>query len=352
MNSTRRRVVQFPEPGRVEVFEEPMRPPESNEIRVRTSVSAISPGTERLVYRGQVPTALSADPSIQSLDGGLSFPIRYGYSAVGRVEATGSDVDDSWVGRRVFSFQPHVSHFLCSLDQVTPLPEDVRDEDAVLIPNVETAVTLAMDGRPMIGERVVIFGQGVVGLLTTALVSKYPLEQLLTVDPVEDRRRRSTGWGADRSVDPAEGLGPLHDALGIDTEEATDAQAQQYEGADLVFELSGNSSVLNDAIAATGFDGRIVVGSWYGSNDVPIDFGGRFHRSRMQVTSSQVSSISPRLRGRWNKERRMQTVLNFVESLSPGDLVTHEFDREEANRAYEMLDQKADAVLQPLIRHE
>lgn len=349
MQSSTRHAVTFPAPREVEVVEEPLPAPDSDEVRVQTSLSAISPGTERLIYRGQVPQALAADPSIEALSGELSYPITYGYAAVGRVEALGEDVSREWKGRRVFAFQPHVSHFVASPDALAPLPDGVRDEDAVLIPSLETAVTLLMDGRPMIGERVAVFGQGIVGLLTTALASEFPLGQLLTVEPASDRRSRSLDWGADRSFDPDEGLPPIRDALNVRSVEAQEVEAADYEGADLVFEISGTPSALDDVIAVAGYDGRVVVGSWYGEKEVDLDLGGRFHRSRMQLISSQVSSLDPDLRGRWTKDRRMARVVDLLDRLRPGDLISHAFAQDQAPTVYDRLD--TEDLFQPVFRY-
>lgn len=352
MSSLTRRIVTFPAPQQVEVAQEPLRTPEPGEVQVRTTMSAISPGTERLIYRGDVPSESVADPSIDALTGGLAFPLTYGYAVVGDVEAVGQDVDATWKGQRVFSFQPHVSHFVAPTEAVVPVPDGVRNEDAVLIPNLETAVNFLMDGRPMIGERVVVFGQGVVGLLTTVLASRHPLACLLTVEPLPERRSQSKSWGADRSYDPTSGLDALRDALNVTTAEPEEVGDAGYEGADLVYELSGTPSVLNDAVSVTGYSGRIVVGSWYGSKTASVDLGGRFHRSRIQLLSSQVSSVDPRLRGRWTKDRRMDTVLDLLSQIRPGDLVTDVFSQQEAEDAYEKLDRDdGETILQPVFRY-
>lgn len=351
MSAYRRRVVTFPAPKQVEVIEEPLPDPEAGEVQVQTSMSAISPGTERLIYRGEAPATASDDQSIDSLTGDLSFPTAAGYATVGRVDALGPDVDRSWEGERVFSFQPHVSRYVAPTDDLIPLPDHVRDVDGILIPNLETAVTLLMDGRPVLGERVVIFGQGVVGLLTTALTSKYPVREILTVDPLHARRTRSEEWGAHRCFDPRTELETLRNRLEIQSEEAKPASKTGYEGADLVFEVSGTPHALDDVISVTGYDGRIIVGSWYGSKKAPIDFGGRFHRSRIQLESSQVSTIAPELRGRWSKKRRLQTVLDLLRLLQPGDLVSDVYPQQEASRAYEHLDASENLPLQPVFEY-
>lgn len=352
MSASTRRVVTFPEPRTVEVIEEPIRVPGSTEVQVRTTFSAISPGTERLIYQGRVPHDIPADPTIDALEGGMTYPISYGYAAVGEVTAVGEAVNADWLGTRVFAFQPHASHFVASTEDLIPLPPEVGEKDGVMIPNLETAVNLLMDGQPTIGERGVIFGQGVVGLLTTALASRFPLEALYTVEPNPDRRARSNDWGADRSLDPSSGLAELRTEMGITSTEAVEADRNGYEGADLVFELSGEPAVLDDAISVTGFDGRIIVGSWYGSKQGRADFGSRFHRSRMELRASQVSTIDPRYRGRWTKERRMQTVLDLLKTIQPGDLVSDTFPHNEAMEAYRRLSEDPSGMLQPVFRYD
>lgn len=347
-----RTVIRFVGPTSVEVDTDSIPPPDRDEVRVRTSVSAVSPGTELLIYRGEAPDTLSADASIEALSGELSFPITYGYAAVGRVEATGTDVDPSWRGTRVFSFQPHVSHFNATPEALIPIPDGVADEDAVLIPSLETAMTLLMDGRPMIGERIVVFGQGVIGLLTTALLASSPHECLYTVDPVPARRQRSEKLGADATFSPSAVFGELANALDLEHAEATDAADNAYEGADLVYEVSGRAEVLDQCLSITGFDGRIVVGSWYGTKPASLDLGGRFHRSRMKLRSSQVSTLAPRYRGRWSKDRRMNHVVSLLSDVTPKRLISHEVAPQDAPSIYRRIHEGTENILQPIFRYE
>lgn len=349
MRTTTRRIIQFSAPEEVEVVEEPLPEPASDEVRVRTLVSAISPGTEQLIYRGEAPSHLSLDPSIDALSGGVSFPFQYGYAAVGEVEAVGTKADSAWMGTRVFAFQPHASHFLATPQQLVSLPESLDIEDAAMIPSVETAVSLLMDGRPMVGERLVVFGQGIVGVLVTALASSMPVQDVWAVEPEPDRQVRSEEWGATRAFHPEDEWEDLKSVLNISGTHPTDV-GDQCAGADLVFELSGQPSALNDAIALTGFDGRLVLGSWYGTKNTPIELGGWFHRSRIQIKSSQVSTIDPAHRGRWSKDRRMQVVLDETEQLHPGTLISHTFSPDEAPAVYERLDHGSD-LFQPIFRY-
>jgi alcohol dehydrogenase len=317
------RSLYFSGPESVSIEERPIPDPDDDQLLVRTERSAISSGTELLIYRDEAPGDIQTDETIDALDGSLSYPLQYGYAAVGEVTATGTAVDDDWLGRRVFAFHPHESHFLATPAEVVPV--DLSPERAVLVANAEAAVNFVMDGQPKIGERVAVFGQGVVGLLTTAFLSSFPLGELTAVDCYEHRRSVSRTLGADTTLSP---------------DAAIDAHVdgERVDGADLTFEVSGNPDALDDAIQATGYAGRVVVGSWYGTKAVELDLGGQFHRSHVRVRSSQVSHIDPDHAGRWDKDRRLALVRDLLADVDSDALVTDEFPIERADEAYERLE--------------
>lgn len=308
--------------------------PGAGEVRVRTQTSAVSAGTEGLIYRGEAPTDLPADDVLDALDEDLSYPLSYGYAAVGRVSAVGSDVDDSWLGRRVFAYNPHASHFLAEPETLVPIPDGISNRQATLFANAETAVTFLLDGQPAIGERVAVFGQGVVGLLTTALLAETPAETVVAVDRYDKRRSVAAAFGADETLEPnGDDLGRRFQTLVGDR-------------ADLTYELSGNPEALDDAVPVTGFDGRIIVGSWYGTKPVELDLGGRFHRDRIELSSSQVSTIAPRHEGRWSRERRRTVAWEWLDRLDLEALFTHEIPFERASDAYRLLEERPAEAIQ------
>ena len=339
-----RRAVYFTAPRRVAVLEDPLDPPAAGEALVETSATAISPGTELLIYRALAPTDLAADETIHALGGDLSFPLKYGYCAVGRVASLGPGVSEDWLGRRVFAFQPHQSRFAAPVDQLLPLADDVSDEEAVMLPNVETAVNLLLDGRPAIGEQVAVFGQGIVGLLTTALLARMPLAALVTLDRYPRRRVLSLALGAQASLDPLadDSASRLAELLQGD---------RPYAGADVTYEVSGSPAALDQAIAATGFNGRIVVASWYGRKPVELQLGGRFHRARQSLVSSQVSTLAPELSGRWTSARRLGVAMSQLREVRPARLVTHRFPIERAAEAYALLDEHPDEAVQVVLSY-
>jgi threonine dehydrogenase-like Zn-dependent dehydrogenase len=127
--------------------------------------------------------------------------------------------------------------------------------------------------------------------------------------------------------------------------------AHNPDGADFTIEISGSPNALNDAVALTGFGGRIVVGSWYGEKRAPIDLGGKFHRSRQRIISSQVSTISGSLSDRWDKARRFETVWKVLARIHPESLITHRFQIEQAAEAYKLLDRFPNESIQVLFEY-
>ncbi len=333
----KRRSLYFTAPGCVSIIEAELPPPGSGQVLVQTIISAISPGSELLFYRGQHPPDIPIDATIPALQNKAGYPLKYGYSLVGRVVELGSAVDSAWQDRLVFAFHPHESHFNARADDLIPLPKGVSPQDAVFLPNMETAVNLAMDGVPLIGEDVLIFGQGVVGLLTAAVLARFPLNRLVTLDRFSNRRQASIEMGAHSSLDPE------------DTEKI---QAILPAGADLTYELSGSPDALDLAIAATGYAGRVVVGSWYGSKQATLNLGGSFHRSRIRMLSSQVSTIAPHLSARWTKERRFDVAWQMLQSIQPARLITSSLPLQMADTAYQGLDQEPDKNIQIIFTYE
>lgn len=330
----------FTAPQQLEIRLVALPPPAPGELRVKSLCSAISAGSELLVYRGELPEQMSLDASLKALQTPSTYPLQYGYACVGEVCAIGEGVDASWLGQRVFSFQPHASHFIATVDQLTAVPDDVDTEAAVFLPNMETAVNLVQDGAPMLGEQVVVVGQGVVGLLLTGVLARHPLAALYTLDTIAKRRQCSLNMGASASLDPQAELNALH-------EESLDGH-----GADLIYEVSGVPDALNLAVSLSGFASRIVIGSWYGSKSAAIALGGEAHRNRLKITTSQVSTLAPDLSGRWDKTRRFATTWQMIRALQPQALISHRESLDAAASLYQALHDGQQDVLQAVFSYE
>ncbi len=322
----------FTAPETVEHRSVTVGPPDADELLIDTRVSAISAGTELLVYHDETPSGIPVDETIDGLDGEFTYPLRYGYAAAGTVTEVGDDIDPGWIDRTVFGFAPHQTRFRANPEAVVPLLDGMSPETGALLPSVETATNLVLDAAPRLGERIVVLGAGVIGLCVTETMASFPLAELVVVDPLESRRALAQEMGADRVGTP-------------------ETITTDIDDADCVIELSGRPTTLDDAIEVVGYDGRIVVGSWYGSKRAPIDLGGRFHRDRIDIVSSQVSTIAPDLRGRWDRDRRMDVALDRLRGIATETLVTDRVPFENAAEAYERLDATPESTIQVVLEY-
>ena len=325
----------FSAPKRVIIETGDAPKPRADEVLVKTRYSAISPGTEMLVYRNQWPQGVPLDSSINALAGDFAYPLSYGYCAVGQVIEVGAAVTGDWLGRRVFAFWPHQDLFCAKPDTLQPIADDIDDETALFLPSMETAVNLLLDGNPLIGEKVIVIGTGIIGLLTTALLARFPLHSLACLDSYPLRRAAALRLGAGVCLDPADStsFARLGGTLG------------QGGEADLVYELSGNPAGLDMALALTRFSGRVVVGSWYGAKKLPLDLGSFFHRGRITFISSQVSSIAPQLTGRWSSSRRLVLAWEMLRRIRPSGCISHRFALSDAAQAYDLIDRSPEETI-------
>jgi 2-desacetyl-2-hydroxyethyl bacteriochlorophyllide A dehydrogenase len=331
------RAVWFTEPQRAAIRAERLARPGPGDLLVQAERSAISHGTEMLVYRGQVPPETTLD--LPTLAGGFGFPIKYGYASVGTVRETGQSVAGIEPGDRVFCLHPHQTHYLVPAELAWRLPPDLAPERAVFAANVETALNVLLDSPVRLGERVAVLGQGTVGLLIGLLARSNGADRVVVVDPIERRRALALELGAvNGALAPAEATpDALSDALG--------------GRPDLVYEASGSPAALQTAIDAVADEGTVTVCSWYGTKDVPLMLGGRFHRGRIRLRSTQVGRLPPELAGRWSYERRRATVIDLLGRLPVEQIVSHRFAFEDAPAAYRLLAERSDETTQVLLTY-
>jgi len=335
----------FKAPFEIDITEQALPGIGVKEVLVKTEFSAISQGTEMLLYRGLFPDELVVDETISELRRPLRYPLQYGYCAVGKIIQAGAEVSQDFLGKTVFCLHPHESCFSAGVDEILPIPNDIHPRDALFLANMEAAVNFLMDGRPIIGEKVVVLGQGVVGLLTAALLAKFPVAALVTLDNFALRREASLSLGAHLALDPAapEDLQKAIEHLEPGASEGS---------ADLIYELSGNPEALNTAIAMAVFDGRIVIGSWFGRQRAALDLGGRFHRKRIRLISSQVSTVTTALSARWSKQRRFDVAWDMIRKIKPARLITHQIPFLQVKEAFELIDRNRGSTIQVVLEYD
>ncbi len=327
----------FAAPRTAELRPEDVPPPRPGEVRVRALASAVSAGTEMLVYRGEVPEDLPLD--LPTFAGGYGFPIKYGYALVGRILDTGSGVENLSTGDPVFVHHPHQDVFVVPAETPVRLPADLDPLLGVFAANLETALNVVHDAPLRLGETALVFGQGVIGQLVARLLALSGI-RVLAVDPLEKRRELALAGGAHRAFESGEDLGTR-------VHEATDGR-----GADVTVEASGSGVALQAAIECVADEGTVVVASWYGTKPVSLALGGHFHRGRVRLRSSQVGRLSPELSARWDRARRMEMVVGLLRRLRLEELVSHRIPFERAPEAYRLLDERPGETVQVILAYE
>jgi 2-desacetyl-2-hydroxyethyl bacteriochlorophyllide A dehydrogenase len=305
-------------------------PPGPGRLLVRTRYSGISTGTELLAYRGLLDPDLPVDERLGSLGGTFRYPFAYGYSCVGEVEQSDAPVPP---GSVVFAFHPHQDRFVVGSDDVVALPPGSDLRAATLLPYVETGLQLSLDAGPVAREPVAVLGLGVVGVVTALLLQRSGAA-VVAADPSGERRELAASLGI-----PAVAPEELRSRL-------------PSTGAPLVLELSGSPAALPGALDLLAHEGTALVGSWYGRQPVELPLGGSFHRRRLTIRSSQVSTIPAALAGRWDVARRRRVAVALLDELPVAALATTEFAFAEAAAAYRALDRQEPGVFHVALRYQ
>jgi len=330
----------FEGPCRVGFRETPVPAPAAGEIQMQALCSAVSHGTELLVYRGQVAPDLPLDVGLTTMEGSFRFPIKYGYASVGEVREVGPAVTGVRPGDRVFVHHPHQSAYVVAASRAVTLPPGLPPTQGVFLASLETAFNAILDSRLHVGETIAIFGQGVVGLLLTQLARKAGADVIMAVDHLEQRRALAQQLGADVVLAPSEDVPQLMRAH------------TGGRGPDVVVEASGAPAALALAIRAVADQATVVVVSWYGTKPVTLPLGEEFHRGRLMLKSSQVSRLDPSLQPRWTLDRRLQTVLRWLPQVVLDPLISHRYPFAEAARAYAQIDQHPEEVVQVVFEYD
>lgn len=325
----------FPAAGVAEIRTEPPQAVGPTDVRVRALVSGVSAGSELLVYRGLAPGDLP--PDLPTVEGDFRLPIKFGYASVGTVLEVGQEVTGLNIDDLVFAHHPHQTEYVVPADFPIVLPRDLPAERGVFTANLETAVTVVLDAHPRLAEAVLVVGQGVVGLLVTMLLERAGARPIVAVDLHESRRDAAMRAGADHTVGPGAGLA------------SHVLELTGGRGVDVAIEASGSPTALQSCVDAAAFGGTVVVASWYGSREVPLALGGAFHRRRLRLVSSQVSTLDPALSTRWSRTRRTELVRSLLTELPLDDLITHRFPFGAAASAYQLLETKPEECLQVVL---
>lgn len=287
--------------GRGAIRPEPVFEPGPGQVLVRALFSAVSRGTESLVFSGKVPESEFQRMRCPFQSGEFPFPVKYGYANVGRVELGPPELE----GRAVFCLFPHQSTYVVAREAVRLVPDGVPPERAVLAANLETAINAVWDARPLLGDRISVVGAGVLGCLVARLVGRLPGADVELVDLRPERAEIAA-------------------ALGVQFRRPEQASPER----DLVFHASASAQGLRTALALADHGAKIVELSWFGDQDVALPLGEAFHVRRLTLTSTQVGTISPEARRRFDYARRLDFALELLNDPAFDVLFSDELDFE------------------------
>ncbi|MBR8638711.1 zinc-binding alcohol dehydrogenase [Streptomyces tuirus] len=288
-------------PGRGAIRDVALPDPGAGEVLVRTLFSGVSRGTETLVFRGGVPVSQRTAMRAPFQEGDFPGPVKYGYLNVGVVE----EGPEALVGRAVFSLHPHQTRYVVPASAVTPVPDTVPAERAVLAGTVETAVNALWDAAPLLGDRIAVVGGGMVGCSVAALLARFPGVRVQLVDADPSRAK-------------------VAEALGVGFASPEDADG----GCDLVVHASATEQGLARSLELLTAEGTVLELSWYGDRQVSVPLGEAFHSRRLVIRSSQVGTVSPARPHRTYADR-LALALDLLADPALDALVTGESHFEE-----------------------
>lgn len=295
------------------------------ELLVQALASMISTGTERLVCKGLVPASIAEQMKIPYMKGDFSTTFTYGYSLVGVV----IEGDQQWLGKRVHLLHPHQRFAHVTANDVFELPGALDAGKATLLSSMETALNIVWDARPEIGDRIVLFGFGLIGTLVSLLLGNIPGLEFYICDNNKQRCEQAR-------------------SAGFNTLSVSDTKSS---AASLAINVSGSSEALQSAIDCTGYEGRVIESSWYGTQASTVQLGGSFHIQRKQIISSQVSTIAARKRGNWDFVRRKQLALELLRTLDTDQLTNHDIDFNDSPLFFDRLRTHPDPHRATVIRY-
>jgi 2-desacetyl-2-hydroxyethyl bacteriochlorophyllide A dehydrogenase len=299
MPSLRAQACWVTEPRKAEIRELELEAPREGYALVRTLYSAISRGTEKLVFEGRVPEGERERMRAPFQEGDFPAPVKYGYINVGEVEQG----PDELRGEKVFCLYPHQSRYVVPVSALTPLADGLAAERAVLLAGMETALNVIWDAQPKVGDSIRVVGAGVIGCLCAYLAGQIAGTCVQLIDTNLERE-------------------PVAHSLGVEFAHPKTAEG----GADLVIHASGSEAGLQSALRLAGLEATIVEASWFGSGEVGLPLGGAFHSQRLRILSSQVGTLPASQRSRWTFERRMRCAMSLLMDTRLDVLITGESD--------------------------
>lgn len=340
------RTVQLTETGEVECVRYDPAPLADGHVRIRTVRSAISSGTEMTFYG---PGAMNVylhkrwNEELRIFEPGtasMAYPLVIGYRAAG--EVVESRAPDVGVGTRVYGSWRHTE--LTSLPGEVALAQQLPDglswDDGVDIAQMGPICVNAVaygDGEQS-GHPAVVFGAGVVGLLTAQIA------RATGADPVHvvDRLPQRLGIAASLDFEVVDG------SAGGDVA-PTLKRAHGSEGIPVAWECTGSTRALHEAIRVVRRRGSVVAVGFYQGEAGGLMLGDEFHHNGIRIICGQIGNVHPGQT--WGTLRSGTIGMALAGDLVLGGLPRLTLPVEDAGRGFAALQQLGD-VLQVALTYD
>ena len=311
-------------------------PLEAGQVRIGVDFASAKHGTEFVAFRGM-------DPHLDNrFDGELQlflpdlkakdalFFMRPGNMYVGKVTELGKEVKNLRTGDRVAWYGSLRQTQTAHADSVLVMPERMTWKEAVCYDPAHFALGGIRDGQVRLGDCVVIFGLGAIGMLAAQMAKLAGASLVIVCDPIEKRRTAAVENGADIAIDSA------NEDAGLKIKEMTCKR-----GADVIIETSGSYQALQAAIRGIAYSCNIAVVGWYHECRGGLDFGREAHFNRPNLIFSRACSEPNPLYPNWDFKRLQDACWDMLARglLKCENIVDPVVPFEESAKAYMAIEQ-------------
>ncbi len=353
-----KQILQSLKTGVTKTAEVPCPAIQRGQILIRSSVTLVSAGTERMLVEfgkaGWIDKArqqpdkvrmvldkIKTDglmPTVEAVFNKLDQPLPLGYCNVGAVLDIGSGVTGFAIGERVVSNGKHAEAVCVPVNLCAKVPESVADEDAAFT----VLGAIALQGirlvNPTLGETVVVTGLGLIGLMTVQLLRAHGCRVLgLDFDPLKLALARQCGA---ETVDLGVGQDPLAAALVFSRGRGVDAV--------LITASTKSNEPVHQAAQMCRKRGRIVLVGVTGLELSRADFFEKelsfqvscsYGPGRYDPNYEEKGQDYPVGFVRWTEQRNLEAVLDMMADgrIDVKPLISHRFEIDEAVQAYELV---------------
>jgi|TARA_B100000959_G_scaffold137155_1_gene144217 2-desacetyl-2-hydroxyethyl bacteriochlorophyllide A dehydrogenase len=259
--------------------------PGKSEALIETIYSGISYGTEKIVYTGDVPKSQRELMRCPYQMGDFGSDVKYGYINVGKVIKGSPKYNNKYV----YTLFPHQTVYVLNEADLILIPKSIPLQRCLLTANMETAVNGMWDTLPSCGDKVLIIGAGIVGFLMAYVLKSIIGIEVLLVDIEKSKKQLAEKFNFNFKT----------------------SIPKAYQ-ANIIYECSGNPSMINTLSSHIKDEATICVLSWYGNSISKINFGKEFLSKRVKFIFSQVSKVSHNRSKYWNNYSRRELAIKLL----------------------------------------